>query len=318
MPKLIQIKIVKIKYSGDSIGDDIKMEVDCLGALVDFKKKLKCNSEVSPKLFVNSFISDNKIFNLPIGIKIIEEDLVFNDVGVKLLNLKIDLKTSGAITEVCKIEVIELRNFIAKNKAVFEVFIEISVKEVELYVDEDKGGWLDALPENSNDRITLPKYLKVQLEKTDNERQYFKILEGVRRGESASIKFKEGEQSYLGINNRHTKPVQLVYSISKKTLKLGNAVYKATDDPDNLWKKGDYDIEIPDTAHRGGRYYPDANLSKVWFRIGHEGTRYLHIGAHSLGCITLTEVSRWDELCDTLLRARKGDNLSVGVVKVID
>lgn len=318
MPKLIQIKIVKIKYSGDSIGDDIKMEVDCLGALVDFKKRLKCNSEVSPKLFVNSFISDNKIFNLPIGIKIIEEDLVFNDVGVKLLNLKIDLKTSGAITEVCKIEVIELRNFIAKNKAVFEVFIEISVKEVELYVDEDKGGWLDALPENSNDRITLPKYLKVQLEKTDNERQYFKILEGVRRGESASIKFKEGEQSYLGINNRHTKPVQLVYSISKKTLKLGNAVYKATDDPDNLWKKGDYDIEIPDTAHRGGRYYPDANLSKVWFRIGHEGTRYLHIGAHSLGCITLTEVSRWDELCDTLLRARKGDNLSVGVVKVID
>ncbi|MBU1730495.1 hypothetical protein KJ557_03020, partial [Patescibacteria group bacterium] len=48
MPKLIQVKIVKIKYSGDLIGDDVKIEVDCLGNLSNFKKKLKPSSEINP------------------------------------------------------------------------------------------------------------------------------------------------------------------------------------------------------------------------------------------------------------------------------
>ncbi len=58
--------------------------------------------------------------------------------------------------------------------------------------------------------------------------------------------------------------------------------------------------------------------SMSWFRIGHIGERYLHTGNHSLGCITMTEVERWDEIYDKLIKARKGDFLSVGMLEIVD
>ena len=81
-----------------------------------------------------------------------------------------------------------------------------------------------------------------------------------------------------------------------------------------------YDIKIPDYYHRGGRNYLDrAKLAPVWFKTTHPGDdRYVHPGAYSLGCVTLTEIERWDGLCETLLRARKGDSQGVGVLEVID
>jgi hypothetical protein len=156
------------------------------------------------------------------------------------------------------------------------------------------------------------------LEKNDSDRQYFKILEGIRRGEKASVKYKEDGQSYLMDENFQTKPVHLIYSISKKTVSFNDKTYKAVDYPGSLWEKGIYDIEIPDAPHGGGRYYPGASKATIWFRIGHSGDHYLHIGARSLGCVTLTEVNRWDDFCNALLKARKGDGMSVGVIKVVD
>lgn len=84
------------------------------------------------------------------------------------------------------------------------------------------------------------------------------------------------------------------------------------------WKKGTYDVEIPDAPHSGGLRYPEAALSRTWFRVGHTGDRYIHTGAGSLGCITVLERDRWDALCSMLMRARKGDNVSVGTLTVID
>lgn len=318
MPKLIQVKIVKIKYGGDSIGDDIKVEVDCLGGSFSFKKKLKCGSEINSNLLVGSFVSDNKIFSLPTSIKIIEEDLVFNDVGSKLLDLKIDLKANDVKTEICKIEVTELRNFITKNKAMFEIFVEISVEDAVLYVDNIEGGWVNAISDNTKQTIALPSYLKVHLERNYNGRQYFKILEGLRRGEQASVKYQDNGQSFFVAINPQTEVAILTYSISKKEFYFLNKIYKATDYKNNQWKKGLYDVEIPDAPHRGGGHYPESQMAKTWFRIGHSGDRYLHAGARSAGCVTLTEIDRWDELCNTLLRARKGDFVSIGVLEVID
>ena len=58
--------------------------------------------------------------------------------------------------------------------------------------------------------------------------------------------------------------------------------------------------------------------AKTWFRIGHSGDRYLHAGGFSLGCMTITEVVRWGEIYNGLIKARKGDLMSVGVLEVID
>lgn len=317
-PKLIQVKIVKIKYSGDLIGDDVKIEVDCLGNLSNFKKKLKPSSEINPNLSAGSFVSDNKIFNLPISIKIIEEDLIFNDVGSRLLNLKIDLKANAVKVEICKIEVTELRNFITKNKAIFEVSVEISVEDAVLYVDNIEGGWVNAVSDNIKKEIALPSYLKVYLERNYNGRQYFKILEGIRRGERASLKYGDDKQSFLVATNPQTESAKLTYSVSKKELYFQNKIYKATDYKNNQWEKGSYDIEMPDAPHRGGGHYPESKMAKTWFRVGHNGDHYIHTGARSAGCVTLTEIDRWDELCNILLRARKGDYVSIGVLVVIN
>ena len=76
---------------------------------------------------------------------------------------------------------------------------------------------------------------------------------------------------------------------------------------------------MPDASHLGGVAYMDkARLAKIWFRIGHSGSRYLHTGRVSLGCLTITEVKKWDALCETLLKARKDDSMSVGILEVSD
>ncbi|MEK7198102.1 MAG: hypothetical protein AAB648_01405, partial [Patescibacteria group bacterium] len=56
----------------------------------------------------------------------------------------------------------------------------------------------------------------------------------------------------------------------------------------------------------------------TWFKIGHGGERYLHAGGLSLGCITVIETSRWMEVYNILIRARKDDFMSVGVLEVVD
>lgn len=92
------------------------------------------------------------------------------------------------------------------------------------------------------------------------------------------------------------------------------------DDPHPTFKSDEiriYDIEIPDYAHRGGANYPEAKRAKTWFKIGHNGERYLHAGGHSLGCMTVIEVTRWMEIYNALIKARKGDFMSVGVLEVI-
>ncbi|MFH0854369.1 MAG: hypothetical protein V1891_02665, partial [bacterium] len=73
---------------------------------------------------------------------IIERDLIFNDVGNKKVNLKVDLKSDSPQSSVCKIEVQELRNFISKKKSIFEVTMEALVSDAIGYVKETDDGWL--------------------------------------------------------------------------------------------------------------------------------------------------------------------------------
>jgi hypothetical protein len=112
--------------------------------------------------------------------------------------------------------------------------------------------------------------------------------------------------------------VRAQYSISQKIFILKGRKYKTVDYPKAPWKRGLYDIEIPDYAYRGGANYPEAKRAKTWFRIGHSGERYLHTGSRTLGCITIIETKRWMEIYNASIGARKGDFMSVDVLEVID
>jgi len=50
----------------------------------------------------------------------------------------------------------------------------------------------------------------------------------------------------------------------------------------------------------------------------HSGERYIHTGRHSLGCITVLDQKKWGEIYDMLVKARKGDSQSVGVLEVVE
>ena len=136
------------------------------------------------------------------------------------------------------------------------------------------------------------------------------------------MKFQKDGTSYFEKTNYQIGPIHLIYSLSQKTLKFENKIYKLKeykDDP-QPWKKTLYDIKIPDFYHKGGLYYIDkVNLAPVWFKTTHsDGVRYVHPGSYSLGCVTLTEIERWDELCKVLLRARRDDFENIGILEVID
>ncbi|MFH1030649.1 MAG: hypothetical protein V1770_05320, partial [bacterium] len=248
---------------------------------------------------------------------IIERDLIFNDVGNKKVNLKVDLKSDSPQSSVCKIEVQELRNFISKKKAIFEVTMEALVSDAIGYVKETDDGWLVSVNENTKENIDLPFSLKVMIDRIESNREFFTILEGSYQGVKASVEMEQ-EKSRFFFKCPHTDPVQLTYSVSKKIVKFKNKTYQATDHPETPWKKGIYDIEIPDYSHKGGQNYPQSKYATSWFLIGHDGERYLHLGTRSRGCMTVIEINKWDELYKSLIIARKGDGKSIGIVKVID
>ncbi|MFH1188006.1 MAG: hypothetical protein V1688_04080, partial [bacterium] len=101
MLKQIQLKISKIKYTGDSVGDDMRIEIEALDKFLGSNKELKCGSERKLDEIVGTFFADGASFALPVNIKIIERDLIFNDVGSKKVNLKIDLKNDSPQSSVC-------------------------------------------------------------------------------------------------------------------------------------------------------------------------------------------------------------------------
>ena len=108
------------------------------------------------------------------------------------------------------------------------------------------------------------------------------------------------------------------YSISEKVFMLKGKKYKAVDYSEAPWEKGIYDIGIPDYPHGSNNTYTEAIKQKVWFPINFENARYLHVGARSVGCMTIIETTRWTEIYSALIKARKGDFKNVGVLKVID
>ena len=149
-------------------------------------------------------------------------------------------------------------------------------------------------------------------------REYVVPQEGLLKGKRLWVTKAKDEGLSLSFSNLQIGSVHLTYSILEKTLTLGNKIYKTTDFNEEPWKKGFYNIEIPDHPHAGGTHYPNSKYAKTWFRIGHSGDKYIHTGKHSLGCITMIEIEKWDELCLILLKARKGDGMNIGTLTVID
>ena len=255
MPKLVQLKLAKIKYGGDSIGDDVRIEIDCLDHSFALDKQIKNGSTVAVNAEIGQFFIDQTSAQLLLNIRVIEQDLIFNDVGSKQVKLKVDVQNTSPQTNTYDIPVQELRGFLpGRATAIFTLTIEAQVSDAVSYIVYDKSGWIRGRREDTKEIIGLISHLKVLHDHSDSERQYFKIMEGILRGVKASVKIEADGTSYLQTANPHTEPARLTYSLSAKTLKFQNKIYMTRDYPDDPepLKKGFYDIEIPDASHKGG------------------------------------------------------------------
>jgi hypothetical protein len=306
---------------GKSIGDNIHIEIEVLDQILSIDKKIKRGTIVEFNEEIGRFKTDQKKFLSNLQITIIEKDVLFNDLGSISSRIKIDTDITKPQQLIYEVKVNETRSILGrvwgKSIAIFKVILEAMVIETIQYVPSNDNGWLMVRIEETKSIESIPSYLKVRIDDMKNKREYFTILEGIHRGKSASVKLGENESTQFTSNIQHESVVYATYSISKKQFTLKRKKYKAVDYPNAQWNKGLYDIEIPDVPHKGGLNY---NIKKAttWFRIGHMGDKYLHTGQMSLGCITITENNRWVEIYNALIKARKNDYMSVGVIEVID
>ncbi|MBA4320145.1 MAG: hypothetical protein C0412_17230 [Flavobacterium sp.] len=319
----IQIKLSKIKCGGDSVGRDIRIGIEVLGKFLRIDKRIKAGATVEINREIGRFEIDRGLFQIEVFITVIEKDLLFNDVGSMNGNIKINTALAKQQRFVFEVQIKKARSVVGKfwskkAAAVFEITLEAEVSDAIRYVSDEASGWLRVLLEENKSKVDLPAFLKVKIERLNNKREYFTILEGTYRNKLASVIFRDDNSSWLISGIKHESMVRLTYSISKKILTLKDRKYQTIDYPKVPWKKGLYDIEIPDYPHRGGANYPEAQRAKTWFKIGHSGERYLHIGGRSLGCMTVIETKRWMEIYNALIKARKGDFMSIGVIEVID
>jgi len=318
MIKKIVLKLKSVKYSGNSIGDDIRIETSILGKFFSLKKKIKVDTKQDFDKIIAEFDANQTKFEADINIRVIEDDPIFNDVGNLKSKIKIDT-TKKNREFVYEVVVHELRVSTSKARAVFKITLQAEVLETETYISETSDGWLVVDIGGIEEKQSLPAFLKVELIRSNSKRDYFKILEGFYKGKSASVVRKSRYISYLQSGILVRESFVATYSISTKILTINNKKYTTTDFEAEKWEVGVYDIEIPDAPHKGGTYYLDkAKFAKVWFRIDHKEEKYLHTGRHSLGCITVLEQKHWDEIFHQIIKARKGDDISVGVLEVIN
>lgn len=325
MFKSVQLKLTKIKYSGDSIGDDIRVEIEVLGKFLRIDKRIKVGAAAEINQEVGRFETDRGLFYAEVSITVIEKDLLFNDVGNTRGSVEVNTAVIKPQQFVFEARVRETRSIVGKfwggKTADFEITLEIVVTDAVRYIpNNDEGkGWLKVRIEDHKTIESLPAFLKVKSEFNSGKREYFIPLEGAHRDKLVSAKLQDGGFSHLVSGIERESVAHAVYSISKKTFTINGKTYTTVDYKAAPWKKGLYDIEIPDYPHAlGARYEKEAPRSKTWFRVGHNGARYIHAGGQSLGCITVVEIKHWSEIYSTLIKARKGDRISVGVLEVID
>jgi len=194
----------------------------------------------------------------------------------------------------------------------------------ERYISTDQTGWLRVRLESSGTIVPLPQYLKVLFDERRSRRDYFEIKEGSHKGKQASVLQRSQTASWLG----HPLPnyraaVNLVFKKSEGTLTTPNGKLTAITDETNQIPNGTYPIQIPDFPHSIGRpYLSSTSKAMTWFYLGignavpGQGDRYLHPGRVSAGCVTVTDLTKWDALYSVLILSRTYGGKNVGTLTV--
>ncbi len=188
----------------------------------------------------------------------------------------------------------------------------------------DNTGWLSVKLAPVDRIVSLPQYIKVAFNERRNGRDYFDIEEGVYKGKSASVSQKSGSSSWLGKSlPTYRGPVSLIFRKNEGKLVTPIGSLSATTDSSNPITNGLHPVQLPDFPHDLGRSYTSrASKAMTWFYLGTgnaiagKNDRYLHPGRISAGCVTVTDISKWDLLYAVLILSRDQGGKNVGTITV--
>lgn len=193
------------------------------------------------------------------------------------------------------------------------------------YVTTDENGWLRVKLEPAKTVISVHEYLKVAFDRHEAGRDYFKILEGTHKDALASVSAKADNSSWLASPLPEYKTACLLkFKRSEKLLITPVGIFKAITAESNRIPLGVHPIQLPDFPHKGGRsYITESSKALTWFYLGRgkavkgNNDRYLHPGTVTAGCVTVTDLAKWNTIYSYLILCRKNDR-SVGDLLVVD
>jgi hypothetical protein len=155
--------------------------------------------------------------------------------------------------------------------------------------------------------VSVPYGLKIdrtgqaidRVSKKPDGREHFKILEGVNKGKLASISTTgPAAEKYFDATISHSRSVSLTFDRAAQTLMLsGYGPINAFSGGGHMGftqiAAGSYDLAIPayPSAQTRVAYNRWCKHHNLWFRIGIQttGSRFLHTGSISEGCVTVRQ-----------------------------
>ncbi len=164
------------------------------------------------------------------------------------------------------------------------------------YIDKTQDYWL-RVQLNPGPIISVPYGLKVDLVETKQNRDHFQILEGNYKGKKASVQLR-GTTSYLSDKIKHRAGVRVLFDTKSQALTVdGRGPYNAFSGGGHRGftpvAPGTHDLAIPayPSAQTRAAYSVWTTYHNLWFRIGIDvnGSRFLHPGAISDGCVTVRQ-----------------------------
>ncbi|MEK7618893.1 MAG: cell wall hydrolase [Patescibacteria group bacterium] len=127
MRRRIVLTLAEIRYTGKSIGNDIRVEIEVFGAPTRFETKLKPGASVKPNVEIGRAALGEKILAIPIVIRVTERDILFPDTENLNTTFKINPAASFPQRSVFPVDVRESRGFLTKKIARFEIVIEANI-----------------------------------------------------------------------------------------------------------------------------------------------------------------------------------------------
>lgn len=315
-----KLVLSSITFSGDSLGPDYEFTFTAAKKTSILKVKMKNRREALVNLDIFDLPESPETRRLPLKIDVEEKDEVFNDIGsldTELIiaypepreqKLTFDVAIHGRGREIRKHSVVHITLIVCLDKGIRYV------------AGLNPNSWLSVRFDAGFEK-EIPHLLALELIEISSQAIRFRILEGRFQGEIAQIS-NSPQHDYLRQEiGARLEGAKIVLLRSAQKLRVnGGEEFSVMNDPRNPIPLGIYPVEIPDEPHEKGRPYLDrSKYARTWFRIGHQGDRYLHTGEVTEGCATddaVDAVERWDEICRVLLRSRL-DSKSVGTLEVL-